>query len=126
MSIIGIGIDMISIMRFKKLIFRYGTAIPKKILSKNELYEYKNIHNKERYLAKNFTAKEAAAKAIGLGIYKHMFLKNCEVIYDIYGKPKINMLGCIRDKFKKLQVKKIFLSITNTHKYTQSIVILEN
>ncbi|VFP83653.1 holo-ACP synthase [Buchnera aphidicola] len=126
MSIIGIGIDMINIIRFKKLIFNYGIAIPKKILSTNELYVYKNIHNKERFLAKTFTAKEAAAKAVGLGIYKNMFLKNCEVIYDIYGKPKINMFGYITKILKILKVQKIFLSITNTDKYTQSIVILEN
>ncbi|VFP88225.1 Holo-[acyl-carrier-protein] synthase [Buchnera aphidicola (Cinara piceae)] len=126
MSIIGIGIDLIDIKRFKKLIFRYGIKIPYKILTERELYEYNHTKNyKEKFLAKRFTAKEATAKAMGIGIYQKMFLKNCEVIHNIYGKPKLNIFGYAGKILKKLKTKKIFLSITDSKKYMQSIVILE-
>ncbi|VFP78156.1 Holo-[acyl-carrier-protein] synthase [Buchnera aphidicola (Cinara cuneomaculata)] len=126
MSIIGIGIDMVSILRFKKLIINYGIAIPNKILSKTELDEYTNIYHKEKFLAQIFTAKEATAKAMGLGIYNNMFLKNCEIVHNRTGKPHIKMFGYVKNKLHQLKVKKIFLSITDTSEYTQSIVILEN
>ncbi|VFP79176.1 holo-ACP synthase [Buchnera aphidicola] len=125
MSIISIGIDLINVKRFKKLIFRYGIKIPNKILSEKELYEYKNTNYKDKFLATRFTAKEAAAKAIGVGIYKKNFLKNCEIIHNIYGKPKLNIFGYAGIILKKLKTKKIFLSITDSSKYVQSVVILE-
>ncbi|VAX76487.1 holo-ACP synthase [Buchnera aphidicola] len=126
MSIIGIGIDIVNSHRFKKLILNYGFKIPKRILSIKELYEYKKISKKYIFLAKRFTAKEAAAKAMGVSIYQNMFLKNCEVIHNLKGKPSLKMFGPVYEKLNKLKIKKIFLSISDTEKYTQSIVVMEN
>ncbi|VFP85848.1 Holo-[acyl-carrier-protein] synthase [Buchnera aphidicola (Cinara pseudotaxifoliae)] len=126
MAIIGIGIDMVSVKRFKRLIICYGFLIPNKILSKKELIEYKIYNNKEKFLSIRFSAKEAIAKALGIGIYKNMFLKNCEIMHDSYGKLVVRMYGFLKKKIKKLKVKNIFLSITDSFKYTQSIVIIEN
>lgn len=126
MSIIGIGIDIIYILRFKKLIIKHGMKIPKKILSKNELKKYQFIYNPENFLAKRFAAKEAMAKAMGISIYKNMFLKNCEVIHNLLGKPELKIFGYVKNIAKKLKIKKIFLSITDSKKYAQSIVILED
>ncbi|MGI4816377.1 MAG: holo-ACP synthase [Janthinobacterium lividum] len=126
MAIIGIGIDLVSIIRFKKLIFFYGLAIPNKILSQKELIEYNIYYNKEKFLSTRFSAKEAIAKALNVGIYKNMFFKNCEIICNSCGKLVVRMYGFLKKKLKKLKVKNIFLSVTDSLEYTQSIVIIEN
>ncbi|ABJ90633.1 holo-ACP synthase [Buchnera aphidicola] len=125
MAIIGIGIDVINIFRFKKLIINYGIKIPKKILSKKELIEYSYTHKKEKFLAIRFSIKEAIAKAIGISIFKNNFLNNCEIFYNKKKKIQLTTLGYIKKIFKKSQVKKIFLSVTDSNKHTYAIAILE-
>ncbi|WP_075431872.1 holo-ACP synthase [Buchnera aphidicola] len=124
MSIIGIGIDMIKINRCKKLILLHGFKILNRILSSNELIKYNN-KKKENYLAKIFSVKEALSKASGLNIFSKMFFKNCELGNNKKGKPVLLISGKIKKTLEKLNVKKIFLSITDTEKYVQSIIILE-
>lgn len=124
MSILGVGIDMVKIHRFKKLFFLYGFKIINRILSQKEIIEF-NRDKKENFLAKSFSAKEAFAKALGCGIFNKIFFKNCEIIHNKQGKPILIGLGKIKKFLKELRVKNIFLSITDTKKYVQSIVILE-
>ena len=124
MSIIGIGIDMIKINRCKKLISLHGFKILNRILSSNELKIYEN-KKKENYLAKIFSVKEAFSKASGLNIFSKMFFKNCELSNNKKGKPFLLTSGKIKKTLEKLKIKKIFLSITDTEKYVQSIIILE-
>ncbi|AEH39751.1 holo-[acyl-carrier protein] synthase [Buchnera aphidicola (Cinara tujafilina)] len=108
MTIIGIGIDMIKINRFKKLIFLYGLRIINRILSFNEMKEY-NHKKKEEYLAQRFSAKESLAKALGLSIFNKEFFKNCEILQNNQGKPRLIVLGKIKKILKNLQIKKFLL-----------------
>lgn len=55
-----------------------------------------------------------------------MFLKNCEIIHNKNGKPALKTYGQIKKIIKKLYIRKIHISITDTKKYVQSIVILED
>ncbi|WP_075433772.1 holo-ACP synthase [Buchnera aphidicola] len=125
MSILGLGTDIVDISRFKRLILNHGMKIPNKILSTRELQEYFRSDQKDAFLAKRFTAKEAAAKAMGIGIHKDIFLKSCEVIHYLSGQPTLNMSGYAEIVFNKIQAKKIFLSVTDSSRYAYSIVILE-
>lgn len=125
MSIYGVGIDLLKISRMKKLIHLYGVKIMSYILSKNEKKNYYIIKfNIENILTKNFSVKESFSKALGIGI-KKKFMQNCELFHDKKGKPKLKVIGYLQEKINKNKIKKIHVSITDTNKYVQSIVILE-
>ncbi len=126
MKIFGIGIDILEIKRIKKIFINKKNMFAKKILSKNEIIEYKKKNNKIYFLAKKFTAKEAVVKALGTGISNGIYFKNIEIYHNKKGKPKIKFLKKTKYYLKKIKFKKIHISITDEKKYVLSTVIIEN
>ncbi len=126
MSILGLGIDISNINRFRKMSLSFIKKISKKILTKLELKKYKKEKNKILFLARSFAAKEAASKALGIGIQKKIYFNNFEITYNKYGKPKIYLLKNAAKIFKNKNGKKISLSITDEKKYVIAVVIMEN
>ncbi len=125
MTILGIGIDILNIKRIKKFSNKKIINFYKKILTENEIIEYKKKKNKIIYLSKKFSSKEAASKALGTGMKYGISFKNFEIYHNKNGKPKIKFLNKALHIIKKLKVKKIHISITDEKKYVQSIVIIE-
>ncbi len=123
MKILGIGIDIINIKRIKK-IYNSKKFFYKKILTKKELLEYKKKKNKIQYLAKKFVSKEAACKALGIGMKNGINFKNFEIYHNKLGKPKIKFLKKALKIFKKKNANKTFISISDEKKYAQCIVII--
>ncbi len=124
MNILGIGIDITNINRFKKMSSTLINKLSKKILTKLEFKKYKKEKNKILFLARSFASKEAASKALGIGIQKKIFFNNFEILYNKYGKPKINFLHRAAKIIKNKNVKKINISITDEKKYVIAIVTI--
>ncbi len=125
MKILGLGIDIISINRFKKMSKTFIKKLSKRILTKLEYKEYKKKKNKISFLSKKFAAKEAAAKALGIGIKKGIYFSDFEIFHNKDGKPKINFLNRALFFLTKKKAKKINISISDEKKYTIAIVIIE-
>ncbi|MEY3196968.1 MAG: 4-phosphopantetheinyl transferase [Pseudomonadota bacterium] len=87
--IIGIGTDVLRIPRIEELYLKSGNAFAKRILADSELEEYeKNTDEKKPYfLAKRFAAKEAIAKALGVGIGSRLSFLDIAIKHDDLGKP---------------------------------------
>lgn len=125
MSIFGVGIDIVNIIRFKRLLNLYDKKFSYFILSNREIKRYLLIINKkENFLSKKFSVTEALSKALGIRINKNFF-KNFEIVHNKNGKPKLKLKGYLYQELKNKNIKNIHLSITDTNNYTQSIVILE-
>ncbi|WMY97423.1 MAG: holo-ACP synthase [Arsenophonus sp.] len=125
MSIIGIGLDLVKISRIKE-IYTSSRKIAKKILSFNEYQRYQMNNFPIEFIAKHFSVKEAASKALGTGIKEGIYFNQFELFHDFFGKPKLNLLGKARSISKQLKIKKIHVSISDEKKYVCSIVIFEN
>lgn len=118
LMISGIGIDLISVDRIANLNRKFGLNFAKKILSQNEIkflnlfiqkqdsqaknFSIKNefssdkffkIKSVENFLAKRFAAKEAFAKAIGLGIGRGINFEDVEIYNDSLGAPRLAILN---------------------------------
>ncbi len=122
---LGIGIDILSIYRIKKMKTKFKKKLYKKILTKIEKKKYKKTKYKDNFLAKKFVAKEAASKALGTGINKGIYFNNFEIYNDHLGKPKIKLLKNAKKKFIKKKAKNILISISDEKKYAQAIVLIE-
>jgi holo-[acyl-carrier protein] synthase len=87
--ILGVGTDIINIDRIEKLLKKSST-FQRRILSNQELEVYMTLNPKQqiRYLAKRFAAKEAIAKALGIGIGA-IGLSNISVLNNNLGKPYV-------------------------------------
>ena len=126
--IIGIGIDIVNIKRIDKIINKYGNKFKLRWFSKNEInFSDKKIRPASSY-AKRFAAKEACAKALGIGLADGIFWKDITLNNDIYGKPFIKLYGKASKKLKELNSKpcQIEVSLSDEKNYAIANIIIHN
>ncbi len=132
--ILGVGIDLISVGRIQNLMLEFKEKFPNKIFTTNEILQASKIEYLEEnfsaraiFYAKRFAAKEAFAKAVGLGIGRGVDFKDIEVENDELGKPKINILNgkevFLRNHFK-CENFAIHLSLTDENPLASAVVII--
>jgi holo-[acyl-carrier protein] synthase len=117
---IGLGIDIIDNRRIKKTMDRFGNKFIEKCFSINEIYKSDQRKNIVNYFAKRYAAKEACAKALGIGLAKKINWKDIEIMNDINGKPYINLYNNALNRLKQMSKKKcnIFLSLSDEKNYS--------
>ena len=127
MAILGTGIDIVENYRLKKIFLKKKYNFKKKIFTINEVAYCEKKSNSINCYSKRFAAKEAFAKALGIGFRKNINFKDIEVVNNTYGKPYISINKKIANKIKTLfKVKKfnILLSISDEKKYSIASVII--
>ena len=127
MKIIGIGVDIVKNKRIKLSIKNKNFI--NRIFGKNEILTSKNITNKVSFFSKRFAAKEAFAKALGIGFRNGLNFKDIEVINDKMGKPyyvKSKKLTKIVKKNFKVKNFDCFLSISDEKHYSTAFAIIQS
>lgn len=105
--IIGIGTDITSIVRLGQVLDGYGERFVARCFSPEESARVEAQSKGDAALrasgyAKRWAAKEACAKALGLGIRGNIFMKDIVVMNDGVGKPSIVLQGGAKDRLTKL------------------------
>lgn len=118
MNIIGIGIDLVENKRIEKIWNKYKIKFANKILTKNEIENFKKNYNKIFFLAKSFATKEATVKALGSGFRNNITFKSIEINKNKYGKPNLVI------NIKKFRNKKYKLYVTISHEINQTIAFV--
>ena len=124
MKIYGIGTDIVSIIRIKKLINK--KIFLKRLFGKEEVVRCSKLTNPHNCFAKRFAAKEAFSKALGTGISSGIKFNEIIVQNEKNGKPFIRLKGETKKKIdKKLKKKaKFFLSLSDEQKYAVAFVTI--
>ena len=126
-TIFGIGTDIVEISRIKKLIDN-NKSFKKRVFSTNEIKYCETRLNKIASYAKRFAAKEAFAKALGLGISQGISFNEISINNNKNGAPFIKLIGKTKTIVKILtkSKKKIFLSLSDEKKYALAMVIISS
>lgn len=114
--IIGIGIDLCELDRFRTTLQR-TPAIADRILASTE----QNGSVQSR--AGRFAAKEALAKA--LGAPPGLVWTDAEVTYNEHGQPSFLLSGTVAARALELGVQKIHISITHDAGIAVAVVVCE-
>ncbi len=114
-----IGIDITVISRIQKMIDKFGTKALNKFLSNKEI---KLVNTTSSY-AGFWAAKEAASKAIGVGIGKECSFMDIKITKSPLGQPQLKYKKHIRKKFN---IKTSSLSITHDGGFAIAVVVLQN
>ncbi len=122
--IIGTGIDIIDVKRFKIQYEKENIHFFEKIFTEKEL---SHLNKKKGYinLAGKFSAKEAFFKALGTGKINPFRWKDVEVLSGHRGKPALKIMGETAKYLKKFGNVKIHLSISHIDEIATAIVIIE-
>ena len=127
--IFGIGTDLCDMRRIEAAFARRGERFAEKVLGERELAVFRARRARAearglRYLATRFSAKEAFAKAIGLGIRMPMTWRACEVLNLASGKPHIVLDGALAHWFEERRLL-AHVTVTDESDYAAAFVVVE-
>ena len=124
--IIGIGVDIAEIARFDRLHSKFGERFAGRILTADELLEYRRRDNSSSFLALRFAAKEAVAKACGTGIGKQLGFHSMQIDKDALGKPLVRFLEAAEPLVNRLKIRNAQISLSDEKHYVVAMVVLES
>ncbi len=114
-----IGIDIISISRIQKITQKYGNDFLERFLSKDEITLTRHI---PQSIAGFWAAKEACAKAIGIGIGADLGFLDILITKDSYARP---LLTLRQNKLQYFGLHHFSLSITHDCNFAIAAVIVQ-
>ena len=122
----GIGSDIIKIQRIADSLERLGERFAKRILSVEELVLFDCHSNPVAFLAKRFAAKEAAGKALGVGIGQGVSWTEIIVINDELGAPSLKFVGQAKEWCDRKNVNASHVSLSDEQEFAVAFVVLES
>jgi len=128
--ILGIGSDICDIRRVERVLERHGDRFVSRVFT--ELERAKAMRRTERIraatFAKRFAAKEAAAKALGTGFRKGVFMSDLGVVNLPGGKPSMQLTGGAATRLLAITPAgmraEVALSMTDEYPYAYAQVII--
>ncbi|WP_299568210.1 holo-ACP synthase [uncultured Shewanella sp.] len=126
MAIIGLGTDIVEIARIESQYERLGDKLAKRVLTPVELEIYQVSKVPHRYLAKRFSAKEAAAKALGTGIGRGVSFQHIHISNNDNGAPQISFTDGALARMNELGATCAHITIADELHYAVSTVIIES
>jgi holo-[acyl-carrier protein] synthase len=133
------GIDIIEVGRIRSAVERWGERFLHRVYTADELRDCGCEVSTPRYgsLAARWAAKEAAAKALGVGLRglgakasdwqlhagAPLALREIEVLRSMGGQPRLALHGEAAALAVKLGLRELVLSLTHGHQYAVASVI---
>jgi len=124
-AIYGIGTDIVRIERIAASLERFGERFARRILTDAEREGYARSSRPAHFLARRFAAKEAAAKALGLGISQGLSFRQIGVSHDELGKPRLEYSGRAADYCWEQGIGTSHISLSDERDYAIAYVTLE-
>lgn len=127
MAVCGCGIDLVEIDRIRLALKRFGPRFLERIFTPAE-QAYCLARNKpEESLAARFAAKEAVAKALGLGLGQFCW-PDIEIVRSGNHRPKVKLTGSALARAQALGVERVLISLSHTHHQAvaQAIAVVES
>lgn len=128
--ILGLGSDIVDIRRIETALARHGDRFVERVFTPVE--RAKAMRRTERIraatYAKRFAAKEAAAKALGTGFRRGVFLADLGVVNLPGGQPTMHMTGGAAERLKAItpagMLAAVALTMTDEYPYAYAQVII--
>jgi holo-[acyl-carrier protein] synthase len=125
MAIVGLGTDIVEISRIESQV-KKSQRLAERVLTPFELEIFLQHKFPARFLAKRFAGKEAAVKAIGVGIGNGISFQDVEVRNLPSGQPVLKFYGNFAELCIELKVSNSFISISDEQHYAMASVVLES
>ena len=122
--IIGTGTDAVNISRVKRMKTKYGRKFLDRVFTPSEKKYCDKHSNSYQHYAARFAAKEATAKALGVGFGKELDWKDIVIYNNKKGKPFVKFRNKVAKKIKENGYK-CHLSMAHCSDYATAVSILE-
>lgn len=122
--ILGVGTDLLDQGRIERSLQRFGDRLTKRVLNERERAAYEAAHAPANFLAKRYAVKEAAAKALGVGIGARANLHDFTVVKTELGAPLLEISGVAKQTADALGVRYAHVSISDEYPQVLAFVVL--
>jgi holo-[acyl-carrier protein] synthase len=128
--ILGIGSDICDIRRVEAVIARYGERFLARVFTRSERARAarRSTRLQAPTFARRFAAKEAAAKALGTGFRRGVFMSDLGVVNLPGGQPTVAMSGGAAARLAAItpagMQAMVALSITDEYPYAFAQVVI--
>lgn len=121
--IVGLGTDIIEIVRIGEMIDRHGESFLNRIYTPEEIrYCQKRKHCNEAF-AGRWAAKEAVMKVLGTGFVRGIGWQDIEILAQKNGRPFVSMQGGAGEHARKIGIEEILITISHCRAYATATAI---
>lgn len=125
--IVGLGTDLVDVVRFRRVADRFGDHFLESLFSPAEIGWCRRRRRPWEHLAARFAAREAALKALGTGLVGGMSWKDIEVVPGPGpGTFGMELRRHVREAADLLRVAQVHVAITTGREIAAATVVLED
>jgi holo-[acyl-carrier protein] synthase len=124
--IVGIGIDIVEIPRFSRVLERQKDRFTGRVFTEREQEYCREHRDPVPHYAARFAAKEALFKALSTGWAKGVSWLDVEVRREGFGAPAMILRGEAAKICANLGVDRVHLSLSHTEASAIALVVLES
>ena len=124
--IIGIGTDIVQVSRVEQALRQSGEAFAQRILTNEEMQDYKKSKRGIAFLAKRFAIKEAISKALGTGIGRGVSFHHMNIEHDDKGKPVVVLSGGALERLTSIGGGQCLISIADEVDYATAFAVIDS
>ncbi len=121
--ILGIGTDIIEVVRIGEMIERHGELFLQRVYTEQEIRYCQKRKAAIQHYAGRWSAKEAVMKTLGTGFSKGVGFKDIEVASLKSGKPLIKLHGGAQRIAEALGFEEILITISHCRAYATATAI---
>lgn len=112
-GVVAVGTDLLDAGRIEQAVARHGQRFVARILTPAEQQLYRQRAQPLNFLAKQFAAKEALAKALGTGIAQGVGFQQLEILRDAAGAPQVQLYGVALQRMQQLGAQQALVSLSD-------------
>ncbi|MCH8830624.1 MAG: holo-ACP synthase [Planctomycetes bacterium] len=121
--IVGLGTDIIEIVRIGRMVERHGELFLHRVFTEGEIRYCQRRKESFQHFAGRWAAKEAVMKALGTGWIRGVGWQDIEVDVLKSGKPVIHIHGSARDFVSRLEIDDVLITISHCRSYATATAI---
>ena len=112
-GVVSVGTDLLEARRIEAVWQRHGERFAHRILTVDEQVLWQQRGCSLNFLAKQYAAKEALAKALGTGIAAGVGFQELSVLRDKRGAPVVTVLDRAAERMAQLGGQRALLSLSD-------------
>lgn len=118
----GVGIDILSISRIRRMILKWDDKFLERFFTEKEISYIKGKSMSYETIGGIFSGKESVSKVFGTGI-RNINLKDIEILHDNLGKPYVNLYKNAKEIAMEKEIENIEITISHERENIVSLAI---
>jgi len=121
--IVGLGTDIVEIVRIGRLIERHGEHFLTRVYTPDEIGYCQRRKEYLQHYAGRWAAKEAVMKVLGTGFIKGIGWQDIEIAVKPSGQPVVQLHGSVRDFASERGIESVLITISHCRAYATATAI---